>query len=256
MTCSAKAPVPLQPLRPRLPTCRRWDRTSCPCSDPPVAFTPTFPCSSNQARQEGASPMSRHSSSRRGRRNKTTNRRRNRAIGTGSALGTFLALGMAPLASNPAANADVLDTILDPIINSLGAIDPTMGADLLSVVDTFDPTFVLDSTASAATSLDAAASAATSSSIDYAQIYNEWIYTPIHTIDQAWINSSFGEQVDNALNQWSGLYLIGNGVDGTALDPNGGDAGLWMGDGGIGYDESANAGVAGGDGGAGGLIGD
>ena len=186
--------------------------------------------------------MSRHSSSKRGRHNKSGHPRRNRAIGTGSALGTFLALGMTPLAAAPPANADVLDTILDPIINSLAGIDPTMGADLLTVVDTFDPTFALDSTATAATSLDAAATAATSTSIDYSQLFNEFIYTPIHTVDQAWINSSLGEQVDNALNQWAGVDLIGNGAAGTAADPNGGDAGLWFGDGGAGYDASTDPG--------------
>ena len=77
-----------------------------------------------------------------------------------------------------------------------------------------------------------------STSPDYAQLFDTYIYTPIHTADQAWITSPFGEQVDNAINQASGLYLIGNGVDGTAADPNGGDAGLWFGDGGTGYDDS------------------
>ena len=79
------------------------------------------------------------------------------AIGSGSAVGAFLAFGMAPLAAAPPAKADFEDIIFDPIINSLAGIDPTLGADLTSLVDSFDPSFAVDSAATAASPLDAAA---------------------------------------------------------------------------------------------------
>ena len=53
-----------------------------------------------------------------------------------------------------------------------------------------------------------------------------------------------------------GHDLIANGAAGTATDPAGEAGGLLFGDGGAGYDESANTGIAGGAGGAAGLIGD
>ncbi len=97
-------------------------------------------------------------------------------------------------------------------------------------------------------------SAASSSSTDLAQLYDTFFYEPIHTLDQAWIASPFGALVDNNLNavyqDFGGQgILIGNGVDGTMADPNGGAGGLFFGDGGTGYDPTT-AGVAGGEGGA------
>ena len=82
-----------------------------------------------------------------------------------------------------------------------------------------------------------------------AGLFQQYIYDPLHASVESWINSSFGEQVDHAINTASGQFLIGNGADGTGqLDPNGGDGGLWFGDGGNGWD-SDQAGVAGGSGG-------
>src|SRR5260370_39857202 len=54
---------------------------------------------------------------------------RRRTIGLGGSAGAFLAFGLSPLASAPPAHADVLDSILDPIINSLASIDPTLAVD-------------------------------------------------------------------------------------------------------------------------------
>jgi len=81
-----------------------------------------------------------------------------------------------------------------------------------------------------------------------AGLFQQYIYDPLHASVESWINSSFGEQVDQAINTASGQFLIGNGAEGTALDPNGGDGGLWFGDGGNGWD-STQAGEAGGSGG-------
>ena len=94
-----------------------------------------------------------------------------------------------------------------------------------------------------------AASASGAETVSAAELFQQYIYDPLHAGVESWINSSFGEQVDHLLNTASGQFLIGNGADGSsALDPNGGDGGLWFGDGGHGWD-SDQAGFAGGSGG-------
>jgi endoglycosylceramidase len=93
------------------------------------------------------------------------------------------------------------------------------------------------------------AAAASAETVSAAGLLQQYIYDPLHAGAESWINSSFGERVDHILNTVSGQFLIGNGADGTsALDPNGGDGGLWFGDGGNGWD-STQAGDAGGSGG-------
>jgi endoglycosylceramidase len=93
-----------------------------------------------------------------------------------------------------------------------------------------------------------AASASGAETLSPTEFFQQYIYEPLHAGVESWINSSFGEEVDNALNTASGQFLIGNGIDGTSLDPNGGDGGLWFGDGGNGWD-SDQPGFAGGSGG-------
>ena len=94
-----------------------------------------------------------------------------------------------------------------------------------------------------------AAGASGAETVSAAGLFQQYVYEPLHASVESWINSSFGEQVDNAINTASGQFLIGNGADGTGLlDPNGGAGGLWLGDGGSGWD-SDQAGVAGGSGG-------
>jgi endoglycosylceramidase len=92
------------------------------------------------------------------------------------------------------------------------------------------------------------AGASGAETLSAAGLFQQYIYDPLHVGIESWINSSFGEQVDNLLNTASGQFLIGNGAEGTALDHNGGDGGLWFGDGGSGWN-SDEAGVAGGSGG-------
>ena len=171
---------------------------------------------------------------------------RARALGAGTAAGAFLALGMTPLASAPAANADFEDVILDPILNSLSSVDPALATDLTSLVASVDPSF----------STDSAVSAAFPAAVNFDELFQQYVSTPLETAEQAWITSPTGEQVDNLLNTASGEFLIGNGAPGTEADPNGGAGGLLFGDGGNGYDESGDAGVAGGNGGDAGLFGD
>ncbi|WP_136623007.1 PE family protein, partial [Mycobacterium pseudokansasii] len=72
-------------------------------------------------------------------------------------------------------------------------------------------------------------------------------------------NASPIQALFNAINEPTqvllGRPLIGNGADGTAANPNGGAGGWLLGDGGKGYSQAAGSGLAGGDGGAAGLIG-
>src|SRR5690625_3052142 len=147
-------------------------------------------------------------------------RRRNGMVGAGSAIAAYLAFGMAPLAAAPQAQADFGDLYdfswLADIANSADA-DGDLG---LAAAGGFDMTTFVD----------------------------QWLYTPLHTGVEAWINSDFGAMVDNAINEMSGQFLIGDGVDGTADAPDGGDGGLWLGDGGDGWDSNV-AGMDGGDGG-------
>ncbi|GFG69190.1 hypothetical protein AWC24_18615 [Mycolicibacter senuensis] len=79
--------------------------------------------------------------------------------------------------------------------------------------------------------------------------FRQLVVDPIHDGIEDWIHSDLGQQIDTAINQLSGLYLIGDGAPGTAENPDGGVGGLWFGDGGDGWD-ATGAGQAGGDGGA------
>jgi endoglycosylceramidase len=128
---------------------------------------------------------------------------------------------------------------------------PVAHADDFGLGDALSELVVSASTAELANhAVDQGLTASTSGAetLSAAGLFQQYIYDPLHASVESWINSSFGEQVDQLLNTASGQFLIGNGADGTALDPNGGDGGLWFGDGGNGWD-SDQAGVAGGSGG-------
>ena len=151
--------------------------------------------------------------------------RRSRAVGVGA---VFAAFGVA-MVSPPTARAD--DFGLGDLISDLvsSATSAEVGSQAIEGA--------------------LAASAAGAETLSPTELFQQYIYEPLHAGVESWINSSFGEQVDHALNTASGLFLIGNGADGTSqLDPNGGVGGLWLGDGGNGWD-SDQPGVAGGSGG-------
>lgn len=93
-----------------------------------------------------------------------------------------------------------------------------------------------------------AAAASSTQTLSEEALFQQYFYDPLHTAVEDWISSSFGEQIDNAVNATSGEFLIGNGAPGTEQDPTGGAGGLWFGDGGSGWN-SDEAGVAGGSGG-------
>ena len=173
---------------------------------------------------------------------------RRRVLGMGLSAGAFIAFGLAPLATAPAANADEFDAILDPVLSSLSSVDPALVAEVSSLVTSFDPTFAADSGA-------AAAAASAAGPPDFAELFNQFVYAPTHTALESWINSDVGQQVDGFINSVTGSYVIGNGAPGTEADPNGGVAGWLFGDGGPGWN-STDAGVAGGNGGDAGIVGD
>src|ERR1700744_741733 len=188
--------------------------------------------------------------SKRNRRSKSSKalRRRGRVLGIGTSGGAALAFGLTPWASAPAAHADELDAILDPIIASLSAVDPTLAADATSLLSTLDSMLSGTSTLDPSSILSGADPAAAPSSTDLAQLYDQFFYEPAHTFDQQWIagTSFLGPgtvSYDNFINglsqDFGGPLLIGNGADGTsAADPNGGAGGVIFGDGGTGWDST------------------
>ena len=110
---------------------------------------------------------------------RTRSQWRQRAVGAGTAAGAILAFGITPVALAPAANADELEMILDPILNSLSSIAPALTTDLTSMVAGLDPSFAADS----------AASAALPASEDVATMFQQYVYAPLEMAAQAWIAS-------------------------------------------------------------------
>src|ERR1700749_3092614 len=164
------------------------------------------------------------------RNRRSRNHKARNLIGLGGSAGAFFALGLGPLANVPQAHADVLDAILDPIINSLGSVDPTLALDVGSLVSSFDPSFS-----------DAGLAADAAQVSDLTQLINTEFYQPAEQAGQAWINSSTGEAFDNSLNTfWQDIggqgILIGNGADGlgggSLAAATGGAGGLIFGNGG------------------------
>ena len=140
---------------------------------------------------------------------------------------------MAPLSTPPAAHADDfgLGDLISDLIVSASSAATSAGELSTPAVDQ-----ALAATASSAETVSAES------------LFQQYIYDPLHTAVEDWINSSFGEQFDSFINTTSGEFLIGSGAPGTEADPNGGAGGLWLGDGGNGWN-SDEAGVAGGNGG-------
>src|SRR5947199_7711417 len=64
--------------------------------------------------------------------------RKLRLIGLSSAAGAFFTLSLSPLATTPVARADGEDIIIDQIINSLSAVDPTAALDMSSWLSSLD----------------------------------------------------------------------------------------------------------------------
>jgi Phosphoesterase family len=139
--------------------------------------------------------MAGHRDTKRNRRSRSAKARR-RAVG----VGAFLALGMTPLATAPTVKADEFDAILEPIINAITGSLGDVAAGSAAVPE-------LGSLGLGAA--DPAAGVAAANPAD------AWL----QGLEQAWIGSSFGQQVDTALNDWL------NQVDPSA-DPTAGACGL------------------------------
>jgi hypothetical protein len=110
-------------------------------------------------------------------------RRRRRAVGLTGAISAFLMVGLGPLANLPKANADVFDTVIDQVLN---AITGSLG-DLAGVSGAVPELGSLGLGAA-----DPAAAVAAANPAD------AWL----QGLEQAWLGSSFGQQVDAALNTW------------------------------------------------------
>ena len=192
-------------------------------------------------------------------------RRRARVAGLGAGAGAFLAFGLYPLAGAPTAKADVFDDILDTVVGSAVSsavtsvnptdfLDPSVLSGLLTDLSTpagwdtlltdFSNPSSFDAVFSPSAALSDAGSAA--STADSSTAF--W-----QGLEQSWINSSLGQQVDSSLNTWfaqvdpaalhsaadptggaCGLICTGaNGVGGGSLtDANGQGGGIWFGNGG------------------------
>jgi len=135
--------------------------------------------------------------------------RRQRAVGLTGAIGMFLTLGLGPLANAPKATADEFDAILDPIINSITASLGDVAAGSAAVPEL------------GSLSLGATESVAAASPVD------AWL----SGVEQDWINSGLGQQVDTLINSWFNLVDPANGACGLICDgADGQGGGLIFGD--------------------------
>lgn len=183
--------------------------------------------------------MSRHTRSKQNRRSRNAKALRRAVVGLIASAGAFLAFGMTPLAMPPSAHADEFELIVDPIINSISSIDPALGTDLTAGLAN------LDSALAGAAAFDPSSAAGSLGALS--NPFDTWL----HGLEQDWINSPLGQQVDSASNAWfaqadpsavsaddptagaCGLICNGaNGLPGTGENGQGG--GLLLGDGGAG----------------------
>src|SRR5271155_5746887 len=228
----------------------------------------------------------------RNRRSRNAKALRRAVVGLIASAGAFLAFGMTPLAMTPSAHADEFDLIIDPIINSLSSVDPTLAVDMtswlanldsaLAAASSFDPS----SLAGAAATAESTSLGSLSTDVSSASAANP-SDTLVQGLEQDWMNSSLGQQVDSSLNAWFNQAdpaqvnpaadptagtcgLICNGANGTGggtlTEADGQGGGLLFGDGGNGgllFDNGGNGGIggagevggSGGAGGTGGLFG-
>jgi endoglycosylceramidase len=108
--------------------------------------------------------------------------------------------------------------------------------------------------ASKGTTSGAPALANTATPPNLTSLFQQVVFTPVHSLAEGWIHSDLGQQVDGVVNTLTGRYLIGDGAPGTEMHANGGAGGWLFGDGGDGWN-STEAGIAGGSGGSAGLFG-
>src|SRR5271154_6468762 len=143
---------------------------------------------------------------------KTMTHRRQRAVGLTVALSAFLTLGLGPLANAPKAKADAFDVVIDQVVNAITASLGDVAAGSAAVPE-----------------LGSLSLGATESTVAAASPVDAWL----QGLEQDWINSGFGQQVDTAINSWFNLVdptttacgLICDGADGQGGGLIFGDAG-------------------------------
>ncbi|MGV0750843.1 hypothetical protein ABQF29_21950, partial [Mycolicibacter minnesotensis] len=128
---------------------------------------------------------------------------RRAVLGAGSAAAAFLAFGMTPLVSAPAAQAD-------------GEFD--------WLLDLFDPAAWPSADADTAVAFDwgslfdSSAGLASGDPFDLSAYIDEFVYTPLHAGMVDWIESPLGIEVNSFINETFGFgsIIIGNGAAGIA----------------------------------------
>ena len=120
--------------------------------------------------------------------------RRQRAVGLTGAISAFLALGLVPLANAPKAAADGFDVVIDQVVNAIsGSLgDVAAGAAAVPELGTLGLSAAESTAGAGLGSLSEGGSVAAATPVD------AWF----HGLEQDWINSGFGQQVDTALNDW------------------------------------------------------
>jgi Phosphoesterase family len=121
-------------------------------------------------------------------------RRRQRAVGLTAGIGAFLMFGLGPLASLPTANADAFDVVIDQVLNAITGSLGDVAAGSAAVPE-------LGSLGLGAADVGSVAAANPA---------DAWL----QGLEQAWTGSSFGQQVDTALNDW--LNQLDPGADPAA----------------------------------------
>ncbi len=144
--------------------------------------------------------------------------RRQRAVGLTSAISAFLTLGLGSLANPPKATADGFDAVIDQVVNAItGSLgDVAAGSAAVSELGSLGLGATESTAGVGLGSLPDVGSVAAAAPAD----------TWLQGLEQAWINSPFGQHVDTALNDW--FNHVDPGADPTAgasgLVSNGADA--------------------------------
>src|SRR5271163_1981216 len=165
----------------------------------------------------------------RNRRSRNAKVLRRAVVGLIASAGAFLAFGMTPLAMTPSAHADEFDLIIDPIINSLASVDPTLAVDMTGWLANLDSALAAASSVDASSLAGAAATAestslgALSTDVSSASAANP-SDTFVQGLEQDWMNSSLGQQVDSSLNEW--FNQADPAQVNPAADPTAGACGL------------------------------
>ena len=131
-------------------------------------------------------------------------RRRPRAVGLTGAVSMFLTLGLGQLANAPKASADEFDVVIDQVLN---AITPSLGD--------------LAASSAAVPELGSLGLGAAESAAAAASPVDSWL----HVLEQDWISSGFGQQVDTTINSWFNLVDPTTGACGLICDGADGQGG-------------------------------